>query len=147
MHRLVTVALVHTSFSCFLTCPAHLITLPTHSRWLKLCRKIELHLTWLRSVGERRQRSHTSNSVDECNTCGSSRRVSSRTRALSRHGHPSRPRDVSAAVEAGSSGRNPAAQSRSKRSDQWQNGYDELHQCSTSASDSKISRVQAISNQ
>ena len=52
-------------------------------------------------VGERRQRSHPSNSVDKCNTSGSSRRVSSRSRTLSRHGHPSRPRDASAAVEAG----------------------------------------------
>ena len=35
MHRLVTVALVHTCFPCSQTCRAHLITLLTHSRWLK----------------------------------------------------------------------------------------------------------------
>ena len=47
MHRLVTcVALVHTCFRCSQTCRAQLITLPTHSRWLKSCPKIELHLTW-----------------------------------------------------------------------------------------------------
>ena len=28
------------------TCRAQLITLPTHSRWLKSCLKIELHFTW-----------------------------------------------------------------------------------------------------
>ena len=31
---------------CLQTCRAHLITLPTHSRWLKACHKIDFHLTW-----------------------------------------------------------------------------------------------------
>ena len=46
MHRVVTVAFVHTCFPCSQTCRAHLITLPTHSRWLTSCPKIELQLTW-----------------------------------------------------------------------------------------------------
>ena len=52
MHRLVTVALVHTCFPRFQTCRAHLITLPTHSRWLKSRPKIELHLIYFLSFSQ-----------------------------------------------------------------------------------------------
>ena len=43
--RLNTVALLHTCFPCLQTCQAHVTILPTHSRWLKVCQKTELHLT------------------------------------------------------------------------------------------------------
>ena len=36
------------------SCRAHLIIPSTHSRWLKLCHKKELRLTWSWSVGEQR---------------------------------------------------------------------------------------------
>ena len=42
VHRLDTVALLHTCFLCFQT---HLAILPTHSRWSKVCQETELHLT------------------------------------------------------------------------------------------------------
>ena len=45
VHRLDTVALLHTCFPCFQTCQTHLTILPTHPRWLKVCHKTELHLT------------------------------------------------------------------------------------------------------
>ena len=44
VHRLDTVALLHTCFPCLQTCQTHLTILPTHSRWLKVCQKTELHL-------------------------------------------------------------------------------------------------------
>ena len=71
MHRLVTVALVHTCFCCSQTGHAQLITLPTHSCWLKSCPKRQLHWTWQRSVV------HPNNSVEKYNTCSSGSRVSS----------------------------------------------------------------------
>ena len=43
--RLDTVALLHTFFPCLQTCQTHVTSLPTHSRWLKVCQKTELHLT------------------------------------------------------------------------------------------------------
>ena len=43
--RLDTVALLHTCFLCLQTCLTHVTILPTHSRWLKVCQKTELHLT------------------------------------------------------------------------------------------------------
>ena len=46
VHRLDTVALLHTCFPCFQTFQTHMTILPTHSRWLKVCQKTELHLTW-----------------------------------------------------------------------------------------------------
>ena len=45
VHRLDTVALLHTCFPCFQTCQTHLSVLPTHSRWLKVCHETELHST------------------------------------------------------------------------------------------------------
>ena len=48
--RLDTVAHLHICFPCFQDCRAHLITLPTHSRWLQSCHKIDLHLTLPLSV-------------------------------------------------------------------------------------------------
>ena len=47
VYRLDTVALLHTCFPCLQTCQTHLTILPTHSRWLKVCQKTELHLTCL----------------------------------------------------------------------------------------------------
>ena len=41
VHRLDTVALLHTCFLSLQTCQTHLTILPTHSRWLKVCRKTE----------------------------------------------------------------------------------------------------------
>ena len=45
VHRLDTVALLHSCLLCLQTCQTHLVILPTHSRWLKVCQKTELHLT------------------------------------------------------------------------------------------------------
>ena len=37
VHRLDTVALLHTCFPCLQTCQSYVTILPTHSRWLKAC--------------------------------------------------------------------------------------------------------------
>ena len=45
VHRLDTIALLHICFPCLQICQTHVTVLPTHSRWLKVCQKTELHLT------------------------------------------------------------------------------------------------------
>ena len=45
-----TVALLHTCFFCFQTCQTHLTVLPTRSRWLNVCHKTELRLTFFSSL-------------------------------------------------------------------------------------------------
>ena len=66
---------------------------------------------------------------------------------MSRHGHPRRLRNVSAAVETGSGRCDAAAQSRNERGNQRQNGHDEQYQYSTSESISEASRVQTTLDQ
>ena len=68
VHRLDTVALLHTCFPSLQTCQTHLTILPTHSHWLKVCQKTELHLTWKRSVGERRHQWKRSRTPRPCTT-------------------------------------------------------------------------------
>ena len=44
VHRLDTSALLHTFLPCLQTCQTYLTIPATHSRWLKVCQKTELHL-------------------------------------------------------------------------------------------------------
>ena len=120
-----TPLLLHTCSPGFQTCQTHLTILPTHSRWLKVCNKTELHLMSDVTSGNARE------PRGQARHCGSSSNSSS-SRTVSRHGHPRRLRSISAAVETGSYRCNAAVESRSERHNQWKNGHVEQYQHSTS---------------